>query len=320
MKRIVVLGGTGFFGGAIAAKLREAGLEPLIGSRTAGDMMLDADDPAQLRAHLRQRDLVIDAAGPFQRRTPALIEAAASIGFDVIDLSDSPDYTSMIHQHEPPIAAAGIRVLTACSTLSTVSAAVLAGSRIRHARRLTVYLRPAARQTANRGSVTSFLDSLTGRSRTIRFRQPVGVRRGVTVKSVDNVTLPRLFSSLREAELVVDTGIPGANEIVRATTRYRQVHALVSRFRSTAIALARRIGPATGVLAYEVATAGEHEHHFFSGETTHLIAVLPAVLAAQSIAAGRFSHRGVVPPTQHADPAELFEAIRREGISIQRAG
>ena len=50
------------------------------------------------------------------------------IGFDVIDISDSPEYTSMVYAHEAPIRAAGIRFLTGCSTHSSVSAAVLRAS------------------------------------------------------------------------------------------------------------------------------------------------------------------------------------------------
>src|SRR6476646_1997879 len=125
MKRVVVIGGSGFFGRLIVERLTAAGLQPIAASRSWGELRIDANDPESLRASLKQRDLVIDAAGPFQKRTPALIQVARTIGFDVIDLSDSPEYTAMIYEQQAPILASGIRVLTACSSLSTVSALML---------------------------------------------------------------------------------------------------------------------------------------------------------------------------------------------------
>lgn len=311
MKRIIVLGGTGFFGGLIVEKLRAAGLEPHVASRHS-EFRIDADNAEDLRAHIRQRDLVIDAAGPFQKRTPALIEAAAKVGFDVIDLSDSPSYTTMVYDREAPIAAAGIRYLTACSSLSTVSAAVLGMSSVAQPRRLTAYLRPASRLTANAGSIGSFLGSLTGVSRTIRFDEPLGKRSGIVVRSVDSITLPKVFPSLRETELVVDAGIPGANFVLRRPELRKLLHQNESKL----AAIARRIGPASGILAYEIATTGGYKHQLFTGEHAHLAAVIPAVMAAQSIAAGKFPHRGVVPPTQHVEREALFEAMFREGIAV----
>jgi hypothetical protein len=311
MKRIIILGGTGFFGSLIADRLRAAGLEPHIASRNS-EFRIDAENPEDLRAHLKQRDLVIDTAGPFQKRSSALIDAAAKIGFDVIDLSDSPEYSAMIQEREAPIAAAGIRVLTACSSLSTVSAAVLGMSSLNQPRRLTAYLRPASRLTANAGAVSSFFASIIGRPRTLHLGPPLGSRSGITVRTVDSVTLPRIFPSLRETELVVDAGIPGVN----LALRYPELRKIAAANESKLAAIAKRIGPKHGILAYEIVTTGGQKHQFFSGENTHLVAVLPAVMAALSIAAGRFPHRGVVPPTQHVAADALFVAMWKEGIAV----
>ncbi|HKB79710.1 MAG TPA: NAD-dependent epimerase/dehydratase family protein, partial [Thermoanaerobaculia bacterium] len=102
MKRIVVIGASGFFGRLILERLRAAGLQALGASRSQGDLRLDAEDPGDLRENLRQRDLVIDAAGPFQTRTPALVDTAMRVGFDLIDLSDSAEYTRKIYEREAP--------------------------------------------------------------------------------------------------------------------------------------------------------------------------------------------------------------------------
>jgi hypothetical protein len=315
MKRVVIIGGSGFFGRLIAERLNAAGLKPIIASRTRGDVQIDANNPEDLRKNLKTRDLVIDAAGPFQKRSPALIDAARTIGFDVIDLSDSPEYTSMIYEREAPIRAAGIRVLTACSSLSAVSAAVLKSTSVDQPKRLSAYLVPASRYTANPATLASVLTSTQGKLRSFQFPKPLGVRAGVTMMSVDAVTLPRIFPTLRSAEFVVDLRIPGMNLVLLAAPRWPAVSRLIERHQSTVIGLSQRIGRTTGVLAYELASAIGYKYRIFTGQKSYMLAVLPAILAAQAIAEGRFASRGVVPPTEHVDPTQLFDAVRKEGIA-----
>ncbi len=312
MKRIVILGGTGFFGRLIAERLTAAGLQPLVASRSWGELRIDANNPEDLKTNLKTRDLVIDAAGPFQRRTPALIEAARTIGFDLIDISDSAEYTAMIYKHEAPIKAAGIRVLSACSALSTVSALVLNASGVEQPKKLSVYLMPASRYTANPATVASMLASTDGGYRTLHFPKPLGERTGVTAKSVDMVTLPRVFQSLRIAEFVVDTGLPGANTMLQ----FKAVRDLIGRFQKQVVALAHQVGRRNGILAYEIAHAGGYRYQIFTGANSYLLAVLPAVHAAIAIAGQKFARTGLIPPTDHVQAAPFLEAVRKEGIAM----
>lgn len=315
MKRVVILGGSGFFGGLIAERLRAAGVAPVIASRSHGDVRIDANDPASIRANVKQRDLVIDAAGPFQTRTPALADAARTIGFDVIDLSDSAEYTSMVYEREAPIGAAGIRVLTACSALSSVTALAVATSGIEQPQWVRTYLMPASRHTANPATIDSFLANVEGGTRTFRFPDPVGTRTGLRVKSVDAVTIPRAFPSVRVTELYVDTGLTSANLLLRVPF----LRPMLERFKATAMKIARRAGPSDGVLGYEVASTLRHREQIFVGPKTYMIAVLPAVLAALAIVNGRFAQRGLVPPNAHVDPKEFLDAVAAEGIRIVSA-
>ena len=316
MKRIVVLGGTGFFGSLIVEKLRNAGLSPIVASRSAGDVRLDANNADDLRAHLKQRDLVIDAAGPFQDRTPALIDAAARMGFDVVDMSDCAAYAAMVNERSAPIASAGIRVLTACGLFSTVAAAVLRLSSVTQPRRLTAYFRPPSRLSSNRGLFKSLLSSLNGRTRKVWLPEPIGARTGLAAKCADAVTLPPIYPTLRDTDLVLDAGIPGANFAVLQSLRQPVVRSFASKFNSAARALAGKLGPKSGVLAYEIVATGGPKYQYFAGENVHLGAVLPPVMAATAIAAGKFPHRGVVPPSQHVEPGALFDAMFGEGIAV----
>jgi hypothetical protein len=316
MRRVVVLGGSGFFGRLIVNKLAAAGLKPIIASRSQGEMRIDANNPEDIRKNLKQRDLVIDAAGPFQKRSPALIQAARTIGFDLIDISDSPEYTAMVYEQAAPIQAAGIRVLTACSSLSTVSAAVLKSCSVEEPRRLSAYLVPASRYTASPGTLKSVMEAAEGGLRSFRFPRPLGKRTGVTVKSVDTVTLQRIYPTLRTAEFVVDLHIPFMNLLLLAAPVMPIVKEFVGRHEARAIRLAHRIGVKSGVLAYELASTVGYKYRIFIGERSYLLAVIPAVLAAVSIAEGKFPRRGLVPPAEHVDHVQLFDAVRSEGITL----
>src|SRR5262245_52832284 len=99
-------------------------------SRRGGAIEVNVENVDSIGQTFRKGDLVIDAAGPFQRRTTALIEGALQIGFDVVDIADSLSYVASVHRLRPDIEASGSRILTACSTMSSVSALALRLSQI----------------------------------------------------------------------------------------------------------------------------------------------------------------------------------------------
>ena len=301
MKRIIVLGGSGFFGGLIVDRLKQAGLEPVAASRSSSELKIDANNPDDLRANIKAKNLVIDAAGPFQTRTPALIDAAMRIGFDIIDLSDSPDYTRMIYEREAPIGASGIRVLPACSTLSTMSAIALQMSTVEKPFRFKAYLKPQSRLTGNPGAVTSFLKSIVGAE-----------RGGLKVRSVDEVTLPRLFPTLKHIDFIVDSGHTSGNFMLQFAWFRRQLE----KHQAKAMKIAKKIGEKRGSVRFEISSSLRYRTQTFTGEQSYMMAVLPAILAATAITAGQFPHRGIVAPTNHVDATKLYEAIRAEGIEI----
>jgi hypothetical protein len=316
MKRVVVLGGAGFFGHLIVEHLAKAGLQPIVASRSHGDLRIDANNADDLKKNLKPRDLVVDCAGPFQKRNSALIETARTMGVDIVDISDSVEYASMVYKYEAPIGAAGIRVLTACSSLSTISAAVLKSLSVDEPRRLSAYLVPAIRHTASPSTVDSVMASLQGSFRRFHFPNPIGTRVGVSVKSVDSVTLPRIFPTLKTTDLTVDLRFPGMNLALAAVPRWQFMRRMFEKHQSKAIAFAKAFGTTHGVLGYEIASKVGFKYRIFTGDKSYMLAVLPAILASKSIAEGRFTRRGLVPPTDHVEPRELLEAVRNEGITF----
>ena len=236
VRRVIVLGGLGLFGRTAAAQLRQLGVAVQTASRSAAaDLQVDANDPASIRASLRAGDVVVDAAGPFYSRSTALINAAIEIGFDVIDLNDDLRYAESVLALEPQIAAAGIRVLSSASSVSAVAATIVRHSGLAAPRRVTAFLVPASRHTANAGAALSLIRSVgrpirvfrDGRlqtcvgwseSRSFPMPRPLGTICGRLFESADAIYLPRIWPTLRDVAMYVDANTPGVNTLLRLAT------------------------------------------------------------------------------------------------------
>ncbi len=327
MRRIVVAGGLGFFGATAVERLRAAGARPLTAARRAGaaNLRLDVEDRASLRAALRPDDVVIDTVGPFQDRTTALAEAALEIGFDLIDIADSRAYVAKLYSLHDQFAARGNRLLTACSSVSAVSAAMVRHSGVTDPVRVTGFLAPATQYAANPGSGASLLRSvgqpvqvlrdgaLTTRigwrdRRTLTMPAPIGRMTGRLYESADCVTLPSVWPTLRTIDFYVDSRVLALNPLLDGAARSRLMHRLMTAFLRPGLAVSRLLGSATGCLAYEIeaASGAVRRYALIGSHHGHYTPVAPAVLAALAIAEGRFEGRGLVPPDGYVEPEVLF--------------
>jgi hypothetical protein len=336
MPRIIVLGGFGFFGSLAAQCLRAAGLTPLVGARRAGvDVLVDVEDRASLREALRPGDVLLDAAGPYRRRSTALIEAAINIGCDVVDLADSLDYVRGVYALEDRIAAAGIRVFTACSSVSAISAAMIRRSGIERPVRVTGFLVPATRHTAVRGTAASLFCSVGrpieifrdgrlttvlgwGRSYAMSLPAPLGPRTGYLFETADALTLPACWPSLRQVECYVDTNVLGLNGLFHLAARWPALRRVIDRYQSRALFLARWLGSIRSGLAYEIEGADGKVARIAltSAGSGQVIPIAPAILAVQRLAANRVSDRGLIPPNREVDAEELCHYLEARGVQL----
>jgi hypothetical protein len=334
--RVIVLGGHGLFGRTIAEQLERFGIVAQYASRVArADLRVDANDVKSIRASILSGDLVIDAAGPFQHRTTALVEAAVEIGFDLIDINDSLDYAEKVLALEQPISAAGIRVLPSASSVSAVAAAILKHSCVTSPKRMTCFLAPASRHTARAGTALSLLNSVgrpirlwrDGRlqsdlgwteAKMLSMPGPIHTIRGRLFESADSLYLPRIWPTLREVTMYVDTNLPGMNTLLRLAAKSRVLRSALKRSIGLGSSIARRLGSSAGGLGYEIEDAVGQvvRYAIVAKRNSFLVAVAPAVLAAQSIVENRFSHRGLVLPNQHVEPDELLGFLRAAGITV----
>ncbi len=338
MKRIIVLGGFGFFGAAVVERLRADGVTPLIGSRRAGaDVRVDVEDLVSLRSALRPEDVVIDTVGPFQDRTMALVQAAMEIGFDVVDISDSFAYVSKIHALKPQIDQHGVRVLPACSSISAVSAALVRLSGIEKPVRVTGFLAPASRYTAVPATGASLLRSVGQPIQVLRHGKlmvrlgwaewqtfegppPIGHLRGYLFESADSFTLPQVWPSLRTVEFYLDTRVPALNAVFAIAVRSGIVRKMLDHLKPVGLGLARRLGATSGCLAYEIEgpTGNVIRYALVASDRGYFTPIVPAVMAGRAIAEGRFEARGLVSPDQHVAPEKLIDYLRSIGVDLIR--
>ena len=336
VRRIVVVGGTGFFGAAAVERLRAGGLQPLVATlRAKGDLRLDVNSRASIKSALRQLDVVVDAVGPFQARSTALVEAAIETGFDVVDLSDSLEYAEKIEGLRLRIEAAGIRVLTSCSSVSVISAAAVQVSGFPKPVRLAVCLSPASRYSASPATALSLLNSIgvpirvfrDGRlarvlgwveTRTFTMPGPIGRMRGHLCSSADALLLPRIWPSLKRIDFYVNGGSPPVAATLSLAGRFGWARRLVKATLPAGLAVARLFGSKTGCLAFEVEDADRRVWTLalVSSHKAYVTAVVPAALAAGAIARGRFPLQGLIPPDKQIDPAALLDELIRLGVDV----
>ena len=336
MRRIVVLGGRGFFGSAATERLRAEGLRPLVASRRSGfDLRVDVENRASLKSALRQGDVVLDAAGPFQKRTTAVIEAALETGFDVVDLSDSLRYAERVADLRLRIDAAGIRVLTSCSSISAVSATALRLSGLEEPGRLSLVLLPATRATAHGATAASLLESVGRPIRVLRdrrlverrgwreprnFRWPARGRRirAYPCESADALHLPPLCPSLRRVDFYVDARAPGLNLALSLATRSEPVRRAIAALRPLGIALCRLFGSRRGGMLYEIegSNGAIVTVALLAPRGSYLVAVAPSILATRALAQGRFTATGLVPHDRHVEAGVLVDYLGRLGVDL----
>lgn len=329
----MVAGGAGFFGRNVVELLRADGVDLLVADRS-GPIGLDLEDPRSLRRVLRAGDVVVDAAGPWQFRTTALVEAAIELGADVVDLNEGLPYARAVEAFDGPARQRGVAILSSCSAVSSVAAALVRMSGIAEPARVSALVAPASRHTAHSGTVRALFASVgepvevlrrgrphiaTGWREARRFRLPR--RRGHLVGSALPLTLPRIWPSLRDVDCWTDTGTLGANAVLSIASLSKALRGLAVTLMPLGQLAARLLGATRGAFAVEIedASGGISRLALTSARRSYLIAAAPAAMAARALAEGTFTERGLVPADRHVPMDELIAYLDRLGIELLRA-
>ena len=311
MRRVVVLGGRGFFGSQAVRLLREAGVPAI----AAGRHDVNAEDRRSLRAFLHPHDVVLDAAGPFQHRSAALLEIAMARGVDIVDLSDSVAYAELMAEHRTDIHAHHIAVLTGCSAISAVTATLAGSSGIGMPARVDAWLAPASRETANVATARSLLASVRiGVVKACRFAPVTGLR----VESALGVQLPAIWPTLRDASFWVDPHVPGLAALL-GVTRAPLLRAALAAAVPIGVRLARLAGSRSGLFAVEVSgSLGTARWIAHAARGSYVVALAPAVLAVARLASDDHAYSGLVPADAQVAMAPLLAYLRGHGVTVER--
>jgi hypothetical protein len=310
MRRVVVIG-AGFFGRVIARRLTDVGIAPIVASRAHGELRLDVHDSGSIMAALLPGDVIVDTAGPFQRRSTALVDVAIELGCDVVDLSDSLGYARAVLALDQDALAKGVRIFTSCSAIATVAASAIRASARVAPETCDLFLAPASADTGNPATVRAFLSSVDW-SRSREF--PADRRRGYRVESAAAVLLPRSWPSLRWVDFWVDPNAPFAKKAVVLASQL----GLTGALSAVAPVSARLLGRREGSFSVAVSEAGRYSLTRLSAPRgSYLIAAEPAVLAAESLARGSDIPPGVVPSDKQVDPEALFARLRGLGVDVR---
>ena len=143
--RILVIGGTGSFGGRLVRLLAdEPGLTLLVAGRSAAKaeafcrslngqaermpLALDRDGDVASGIAAAAPDIVVDASGPFQAYGTApyrVVEACIACGADYLDLADGADFVTDIARFDDAARQRGIAILSGVSSFPALTAAAV---------------------------------------------------------------------------------------------------------------------------------------------------------------------------------------------------
>ena len=150
--RVVLLGGTGHFGGRICRRLAHY---PEIELIAPGRTELDIRSPEFCASLTKLRpDVVVHTAGPFQGQEYAVAKACVDAGCHYVDLADGREFVAGFTALDAGAKAAGVTLITGASTLPGVSSSVVENMRPRFSDIVSVETSVAPAHQSPRGIAT----------------------------------------------------------------------------------------------------------------------------------------------------------------------
>jgi NAD(P)-dependent dehydrogenase (short-subunit alcohol dehydrogenase family) len=181
---ILVIGGYGGFGARLCRRLSRAGHVVIVGGRSEAKatgfcaglpgtrpLVMDREGDIAAVFERERPDLVIDAAGPFQRSRYDVPRACIRAGIPYLDLADATDFVVGIDALDREARAAGVAIVSGASSVPALTGAVARKLAEGMERVVSVDIALSAANRATGGaSVVAAILSYVG--------QPVRLRRG----------------------------------------------------------------------------------------------------------------------------------------------
>ncbi|GAB4373978.1 MAG: saccharopine dehydrogenase NADP-binding domain-containing protein [Elainellaceae cyanobacterium] len=133
VQRILILGGQGRIGSAVAADLLQyTQTDVTITGRSFKDtseqtqprchfIALELADHSQVEAAIADHDLVIHCAGPFRYRDDHVLQSCIRAGVPYLDVADNPGYVQQLQTHQEEAQAAGVTAIASTGIFPGIS-------------------------------------------------------------------------------------------------------------------------------------------------------------------------------------------------------
>jgi hypothetical protein len=287
--RVVVYGGSGFFGRLVVRELLQhsdaqimvASRQPKVvdsGPQSNRVRFYESDlrDAASVQRLIAGAAMVICAAGPYQGMPLDLLEACIACQVHYVDVADDRDFVVRAHALRREIEAAGITALVGCSVVPGLSALLtkLCAQEIGDPARVRIFITPGTRHTRGPGSLECLLATVgeryttptanggrtvrgwTGRER-VQFPQPLNERHVYSIVDIADYYTQPLYFGVKTVEFKIGAESDALNRglaLFREAKRFlpgRSSRELLPWFRRV-ISCAGWFGSTRGALMVEV--------------------------------------------------------------------
>jgi len=294
-RKILVIGGSGFFGSLLVDDLRRhVDCEVIVASRH-GSVVADLRDSASLERALDGVRIAICAAGPYQGMPSSLAELCLQRGIHYIDLADDRGFVQNVRSIAAARTSKTSAVCTGWSTVPALSGLLtgIAAFGMGLLDSIQIHMAPGNRGARQSGTIASLLHSVgqpfdvvrDGRRRRVIgwsdpcefvFPDPIGKRRGYLVNVPDLEISPELFEA-RTVEFRAGSELQVLNQCLSLLSATRRSWVAWTNAFQRGAALFSWIGHDAGAIGVEVRGAARRRQACIVADSRgERIAVMPA--------------------------------------------
>jgi len=356
LPKIVLLGGSGFFGGLIVRDLLEhTRTRILIAGRHQPEKPLadpritfvraDLKDSSTLNTALQGAFALIHCAGPYQASAMNPLQAAIAGRVHYIDLAESRDFARRVHECHDAARHANIAVFTGMSVVPGLAALLAQALRTNFDKicAIRTFVAPGTRGSRGPGTVHSLLSGVGRRMRVprggrdvpalgwsegewIRFPPPIGWRRQYLALETADFDLFQRFFEAQQVEFKAGSEFAWLNRglaivaRLRARTGFPRLEDWTNILRK-ALRVIGRFGTDRGGVLVEVAGTKngarvQQQIAVVADRKGERIPAVPAAIAVAALLGDEVKDRGVVPLHTWLSLTKLFKELSRRRLSI----
>jgi hypothetical protein len=332
-RKVLVIGGGGFFGTPLVDDLRRhVDCEVIVASRR-GPVVADLRDTASLERALNGVGIAICAAGPYQSLPSSLAELCLQRGIHYIDLADDRRFVQNVRSIAAARANKTSAVCTGWSTVPALSGllAGIAASGMAPLDSIQIHMAPGNRGARQSGTIVSLLHSVGREFDVVRdglrrpvigwsdprecvFPDPIGKRRGYLVNVPDLEIFPELFHA-RTVEFRAGSELQLLNECLSLLSATRRNWVAWAHAFQRGASMFSWIGHDAGAIAVEVRGAALRQACIVADSKGERIAVMPATVMVSLLLSDRMGP-GVVSYRDWLTEDQLRHECEKRGFRL----